>query len=213
MRCAWGPAPAQCLAMVLSIALVDCGSRKVPELAAMLELAGARCQRIALGDADAKAAAPGASDALVISGGPRLFTSEPGLGAEFSFLDGLALPTLGICLGHQAIGLRRGATAFLGEARRGPELLEIVAAHPLLEGLGSSTTLGADHCEGISLPPGFELLASSRHYPVEIMASRQAPVFGVQCHPEISGEAGARLLANFVALALAFVSRPGRRGG
>jgi GMP synthase-like glutamine amidotransferase len=186
-------------AMALRVALVDCGSRKVPELAAMLEQAGARCCRMAL--ADVRAAALGASEALVISGGPRLFTSEPDLGADFAFLEGLELPMLGICLGHQAIGLRHGAQAFLGEARRGPELVELVADHPLLDGLGRSISLGADHCEGINLPEGFDLLASSRHYRVEIMASRTAAVFGIQCHPEISGETGARLLANFVALA------------
>jgi GMP synthase-like glutamine amidotransferase len=194
--------------MTLRVALIDCGSRKVPELARLLELQGAACTLVALAEVDPREL--GRCDALVISGGPHLFTAAPELVERFAFIDELALPMLGICLGHQAIGLRRGASAFLGEARRAPERIEIVAAHPLLEGLGSSTTLGADHCEGISLPAGFELLASSRHYPVEIMAARQAPVFGVQCHPEISGEPGALLLRNFLAIARATLGAPDR---
>jgi len=200
--------------MALEVVLVDCGSRKVPELARLLEQQGAQCSLVGLDRANGAELPP--CDALVISGGPHLFSSEPDLAERFAFLDALDVPMLGICLGHQAIGVRRGASVFLGEARRGSERVEIIAEHPLLEGLGSSTTLAADHCEGISLPPGFVQLGRSTHYPIEIMASQQAPVFGVQCHPEISGHAGAQLLANFLAIATArqdlrAEAAPGRR--
>ncbi|HZO14819.1 MAG TPA: hypothetical protein VFB62_16205, partial [Polyangiaceae bacterium] len=76
------------------IAVVDCGSAKVEALVAMI---GAR--RIALEDARQALEA----DAVVISGGPHLFTAEPSLIDAFAFIDDLRVPTLGICLGHQLL--------------------------------------------------------------------------------------------------------------
>ena len=59
----------------------------------------------------------------------------------------------------------------------------------------------ADHCEGVSLPSGFQLLASSAFYEVEAMASTTHPNFGVQFHPEVSGEVGEIIIRNFCHIA------------
>ncbi|RLB66171.1 MAG: hypothetical protein DRI90_00130 [Deltaproteobacteria bacterium] len=180
------------------IVLVDCGSTKVPALATMLGAAGANCGTVALDEAEAHAFR--SCDGVVISGGPRLFTAEPTLIDCFTFIDDLSMPTLGICLGHQAIALRHGAEAHLGPVRRTPEPVTLWGSHPLLQGLERETVFSQDHCEGVSLPTDFQRLGSSEHYEVEIMAGRRKPLHGVQFHPEISGEAGRRLLDNFVAI-------------
>jgi GMP synthase-like glutamine amidotransferase len=178
------------------VAVVDCGSKTTPDIVAALEALGARVARVPL---DAAGSLRG--DAVIVSGGPRLFTSEPELIDRFAFLDALELPTLGICLGHQAIGMRHGARIHRGEERRAMEALEIVRAHPLLAGLGAAPLFRADHCEGIELPAGFQCLARSEHYHVEVMTHAERPLFGVQFHPEVSGAVGMQLLRNFLALA------------
>jgi GMP synthase-like glutamine amidotransferase len=194
------------------VAVVDCGSRTTKDIAAALVGLGAAVVVVPLGSVGTPHT-PGSGgtphtpgdalpdhDALVVSGGPRLFTGEPELIERFAFLDALTVPTLGVCLGHQALGMRRGARIFRGAERRAPEPMEIVAAHALVAGLGEAPVFRADHCEGIDLPEGFVCLARSPHYAVEAMAHAELPLFGVQFHPEVSGEPGLRLFANFLSL-------------
>jgi GMP synthase-like glutamine amidotransferase len=181
----------------MRVSLIDCGSSKVGEIEHLLRRGSSvSCQRVML--ADATTSDWSCVDALVVSGGPRLFTEQPQLLDAFSFLDPLSQPVLGICLGHQAIALRAGAQVYLGAERREPEPIALLGEHPLFEGIDSPATFREDHCEGVSLPQGFERLASSEHYPVEAMVDRQRPRVGVQFHPEVSGETGARLLHNFL---------------
>lgn len=183
---------------MLRVVVVDCGSRKVGNIVAALARCGARPRRWPLSVAHALPAA----DALVISGGARLFTREPELAERFAFLDTFEGPVLGICLGHQALALRGGGAVHLGAERRESESLEIVASHPLFAGLGDRPVFRTDHTEGVTLPRGFRLLARSAAYAVEAMADDTRRRYGVQFHPEISGAPGARLFANFVALAI-----------
>ena len=139
----------------------------------------------------------------MISGGPLLFTKSADartLAGRFEFIGSLRVPCLGICLGHQAIGIQRGANVYLGEERRAEENLSVDTKHPLFQGFSETVTLREDHCEGIGLPAGFRCLASSQFYPVEAMADDEARLYGVQFHPEVSGPPGVRLLENFVNL-------------
>jgi GMP synthase-like glutamine amidotransferase len=179
---------------VVRVTVVNCGSKKVGDIARLLARHGARPEIVPL-----RAAGAGElGDAVVVSGGPRLFTKERRLIDRFAFLDDLAQPILGICLGHQALGMRDGARVYLGEPRRDVERLEIEVAHPLFDGLGPSPAFREDHCEGIDLPDGWRLLASSEAYPVEAMVHDTRPRCGVQFHPEVSGETGERFLRNFL---------------
>ncbi len=154
--------------------------------------------------------------AVVISGGPSLFT-DPGVGAtlhgQLAFVDRLAQPVLGICLGHQGLGARAGVRVHRGTERRCAERIVPCEEHPLFAGLPDAFPMVADHCEGIPLPPGWRLLASSAHYPVEAMASQRLPHLGVQFHPEVSGEPGRRLLHNFCRLAREHNGQGGRPAG
>jgi GMP synthase (glutamine-hydrolysing) len=58
-----------------------------------------------------------------------------------------------------------------------------------------------DHCESISVPPGFVLVASSDACVNEIMQHQTKPFFGVQFHPEVSGNHGSLLIENFAKVA------------
>lgn len=185
----------------MKIVLIDCGSRRCRALEVALQTRGPAVTVIPLAEVLTREAELHDAEAAVISGGPRLFTSEPDLLDQFAFIDRLSVPLLGICLGHQALGLRSGATIALGLHRRGAEMIESLGPHPLLDGLGSQFSMDASHREGISLPHGFTCLARSQAYAVEAMADDQRHRYGVQFHPETSGHAGARLVGNFLDLA------------
>jgi len=57
-----------------------------------------------------------------------------------------------------------------------------------------------DHCECISLPPNFELIATSDACVNEAMAHPAKSIMGMQFHPEVSGNFGAILIENFIGL-------------
>lgn len=191
------------------IVVVNGGSRKAPEIQAIVAQLGGEAGEVLLADANAHDFTP--YDGVILSGGPHLYTDPergPAVLAQFAFLDALDKPTLGICLGHQAIALRRGGAVYRGEACRQPTTIQIVAEHPLVVGLGPQVVMGEDHCEGVELPPGFALLARSAVYAVEAMAAVDRPLFGVQFHPEISGDAGLQLFRNFLGIVRAEGQRP-----
>lgn len=120
------------------------------------------------------------------------------------------IPTLGVCLGHQAIG-----EAFGGTVGRADRLMHgkagTIAHHGegLFAGLPSPLDVMRYHSLvvfGGGLPEELEVTAwsSDREPGSEVMAlrHRERPVWGVQFHPESVGTPeGKRLLANFLALA------------
>jgi GMP synthase-like glutamine amidotransferase len=181
------------------ITAIDCDSSKFPEIVDILTNAGGDCQAIPLDSANATDFED--TDGVVISGGPHLFTdaeSADTLLAKFTFLDNLDCPAFGICLGYQAIAIRRGARVFLGEARRETDAIRMVTTHPLMAGIPDGTHFREDHCEGVDLPEGFTRLGASEHYEAEAIADDRRRQYGVQFHPEVSGEPGRQLLTNFV---------------
>ena len=123
---------------------------------------------------------------------------------------GHRIPTLGVCLGHQAIGeayggrVVRAARAVHGKASR--------IAHDgreLFAGLPSPLEVGRYHSlivERASLPDSLVVVATSVDDPTEIHALRHVthPVWGVQFHPEsVLTPNGKQLLRNFLGLVAA----------
>lgn len=181
------------------IGLINCGSRRTKDIYAIFEELESVVYELSLKQAGEKKHWD--YDGIIISGGPHLFTDSSyahELIEEFSFIDDIEIPTLGICLGHQAIGLRHGSKVFRGPKRRGTETIQLVARHPLAAGMEAETAFYENHCEGITLPDTFQLIGSSLYYPVEMMVSLSKPLFGVQFHPEGSGEPGKILFRNFI---------------
>ena len=112
-------------------------------------------------------------------------------------------PMLGVCLGHQALGVVFGATV-----NRAPELLHgktSLVRHDgtaVLKGLPSPFIATRYH--SLTIDPGTitdELVVSARTESGVIMAVRHAtlPLEGVQFHPEsVLTQGGHRLLANWL---------------
>lgn len=141
-------------------------------------------------------------DKIILSGAPVLLTeiNHQYHISKFSFLKNSQVPVLGICFGHQLLGLVHGAEAFMGEAVREWTEIKIKSKNNLFKGFASGTRMMEDHTEGITLPDNFKCLATSDKYEVEAMKHISKPIYGVQFHPEVSGKEGKRLLNNFLDL-------------
>jgi len=181
------------------ILIVDCGSR-VDSIERMVADFGIEPHRIGLSDA-AKTNADEWSG-LVISGSPTLLTTDPYRRhlESLHFARTTKRPVLGICFGHQIIGLLHGASVFRGRECRANQTVEVIHKDTLFEGLQETLSLNEDHCEGITLPAQFLHLAKSESYAVEAMKHRDKDLYGVQFHPEASGQAGQRIMRNFLRL-------------
>jgi len=181
------------------IAIVDCGSSKVPDIARVLASSGT--DPFVVQPNELSALASGLPAAIIISGNPALIRDTgSGFLEDFEMLRGLTIPILGICFGHQVIGMLYGADVTIGKEDRSLRHLEILQDTPLFAGLSSDNVFQQDHTEEVALPQQFIHLASSSHCFNEAMIHRELPMYGVQFHPESSGDAGHQLLKNFLSL-------------
>ena len=183
----------------MEIALIDCDDGNVQDLERALTASGATATTIPLDKANSTSLEK--FSGIVISGGGQLVTEESdAFFDKFDFLDSVSCPVLGICLGHQVLALRNGAVASIGTEQSGPEPLKILAPHPLFKGIASETVFTESHRESVTLPSNYRLLATSNSCQVEAIAAHDRPFFGVQFHPERSGEQGVVLFKNFLAM-------------
>jgi para-aminobenzoate synthetase component 2 len=112
-------------------------------------------------------------------------------------------PMLGVCLGHQALGVAFGAVV-----DRAPELLHgktsqvIHAGAGVLRGLPSPFTATRYHSLAVvpeSLPAELDVTGRTESGVIMAMRHRDLPLEGVQFHPEsVLTEGGHRLLANWL---------------
>jgi anthranilate synthase component II len=140
--------------------------------------------------------------AIVISPGPRT-PEEAGICVELVRALGEAVPILGVCLGHQAIGVAYGATV-----GRAPAVVhgKVGAVHHtgagILRGLDNPFMATRYHSLVINrngLPDVLEVTAWSDDGLIMAVRHRANPVEGVQFHPESIGTpAGHALLSNFL---------------
>jgi len=142
-------------------------------------------------------------DGVLVSPGPG---TPQDAGVSIAMVSACAersQPMLGVCLGHQALGVVFGATV-----SRAPELLhgKTSSVHHdgsgVLEGLPSPFTATRYH--SLTIDPATvpdELITTARTRSGVVMAvrHRQLPLEGVQFHPEsVLTEGGHRLLANWL---------------
>ena len=148
-----------------------------------------------------------APQAIVISPGPGK-PADAGVTVPLVRRWGPTIPTLGVCLGHQAI-----AEAFGGRVVSAPVLMHgktSTISHEgkgLFRGIPSPLSVMRYHSltvERESVPGELEVVAWGNDDKSEIhaMRHREHPVWGVQFHPEsVMTEHGRDILSNFLLLA------------
>ncbi|MFN4235587.1 MAG: glutamine amidotransferase-related protein [Bacteroidia bacterium] len=187
--------------MVNDILIIDCGSSKVPNICNLVTDFGANIQLVKMQDLNPEHVEN--CNGIIISGAPILITKsdKEKLLQPFLFLKNCQIPILGICFGHQVIGMLFGAEMFLGKEVRTNIPINIVYNSPLFEGIETSQIIvSQDHTEGITLPKDFILLANSDDYPNEAMQHKTKKIFGVQFHPETSSDLVKKIITNFLRL-------------
>lgn len=142
-------------------------------------------------------------DGVLVSPGPGT-PEEAGVSVEIIRACARAgLPMFGVCLGHQAL-----AVAFGARVDRAPELLHGKTSRVhhdgdgVFAGLPSPFTATRYHSLAIvepTLPPELVVTARTASGVIMGVAHRDAPLHGVQFHPEsVLTEGGHRMLANWL---------------
>ena len=98
------------------------------------------------------------------------------------------------------MGLNYGASISIGKEISGMQTIDLLKQDHLFTNLNTREKFYESHKEAISLPTGFQHLASSETCDNEAMKHKDRPLYGIQFHPEISGDAGKVLLKNFAGL-------------
>lgn len=179
------------------ILILDCGSSKVPFIEQMvdecMDFATRPILEFTPNDLIGK-------NGVIISGAPILITEQPihAYLKQIEWIKSTKIPILGICFGHQIIGKLFGAQSSRIREDRDWQTIEFLTDDALFEKLPKEVEMMEDHCETISIPSEFELVAISDACVNEGMKHRELPIYGVQFHPEVSGNMGQVLISNFI---------------
>jgi GMP synthase-like glutamine amidotransferase len=129
-------------------------------------------------------------DFIVLSGGPINISGPQDIAEEKRFLLSTSKPILGVCLGHQMLGVANGSKLLqLRGNREGFFDISI---------LGAAGKIFYNHEWYIKeLPQGFSLLANDGEI-ITAMHHKTKPILSVQGHPEMSGEYGRKIRDIFI---------------
>jgi anthranilate synthase/aminodeoxychorismate synthase-like glutamine amidotransferase len=141
--------------------------------------------------------------AVVVSPGPCT-PDEAGISLEaVRRFPEAGIPTLGVCLGHQALAQAFGGRVVRHEPVHGKTCEIEHDGRTVFEGLDSPLTVGRYHSlvvEEETLPSAFEVSARGGGV-IMAIRHRELPAEGIQFHPEsVLTGSGHDLLRNFLAL-------------
>ncbi|WP_152206842.1 glutamine-hydrolyzing GMP synthase [Marinobacter changyiensis] len=145
---------------------------------------------------------------ILLAGGPESVTQLGGPRAPEGLFD-RGIPVLGICYGMQTMAEQLGGKVASSEKREfGYAQVKVRAEGALLNGITDHLTSQGESLldvwmshgdKVVTMPEGFELLASTESAPIAAMQDLKRKLFGVQFHPEVTHTLqGQRILEHFV---------------
>jgi GMP synthase-like glutamine amidotransferase len=145
-------------------------------------------------------------DAIILSGGDAPLNYPQvayGYAETLVWLRHINTPILGICFGHQLLGLAFGGRiARMRRRFEGYYEIEVVEHDGLFANLPDRIRVHKSNVRVVArLMHGFTLLARSADYEVDAFRHAMRPIFGIQFHPEIYSDKegdGRKVLENFL---------------
>jgi anthranilate synthase component 2 len=146
-------------------------------------------------------------DAIVISPGPGHPANPKDIGTCLDIIRESSVPLLGVCLGHQAIGV-----AFGGEVSHSPSgpvhgktAFITHNGNSIYQSLPNPLVGGRYHSLAITkLPRELEVTARTADGIIMGVKHKQRPIFGLQFHPEsVLTPQGLKIIENFLKMARA----------
>jgi len=200
----------------VNVALVDYGAGNVPSVERAVQRLGAATRRVT------RPEELSAAKAIILPGVGHYAAIIRALDTQnlrAALLEAISrgVPFLGICLGLQALYASSeeaptlaGLSLLKGEVRSLPKTVKLphmgwnrvreVKASPLLEGLNRSDYFYFAHTFAVTNSFS-DAVAICEHGTSFTAVLQRNNIFATQFHPEKSGDAGARLLKNFLELA------------
>jgi GMP synthase (glutamine-hydrolysing) len=136
---------------------------------------------------------------LVFSGGPSSVYEDGAPTLSKEVLE-LGIPILGICYGWQLMAHLLGAEVKNTAKEYGPEVITIDKTDGVLQGIPEKQfNVIVSHGDTVmSLPSGFETIATTKSVKYTAVINKEDNLFGVQFHPEANHtEHGMEILKNF----------------
>ena len=137
---------------------------------------------------------------LILSGGPSSVYADGAPKCDPGIFE-LGIPVLGICYGMQLACQALGGEIENAECREyGRAHCRVTVENQLLEGVSQETQVWMSHGDQVTaISEVFEPLAETDTCPFAAVKHRNAPVYGLQFHPEVTHTPeGSTVLSNFV---------------
>lgn len=142
-------------------------------------------------------------DRIILSPGPGR-PEHAGIIVDAAKILGAEIPTLGVCLGHQAICAAFGATVtYAKKLMHGKQsVVSFDKTCPLFRGCPDTAPVARYHslsADASTLPDILKVTAVTADSEIMAVQHKDYPIFGVQFHPEsIMTPDGKKMLENFI---------------
>lgn len=137
---------------------------------------------------------------IILSGGPASVYEKNSPQVNKEILQ-FGLPILGICYGHQLLAHLLKGKVKPGKVKEyGEEIISVKTTDTIFKGLKKLETVWFSHGDSVKkLPPGFEVLATTKNTEIAAYGNFKQKIFGVQFHPEVAHTPkGKKILNNFL---------------
>ena len=142
-------------------------------------------------------------DRIILSPGPGR-PEDAGIIIEAAKTVCQKIPTLGVCLGHQAICAAYGATVtYAKKLMHGKQsVIKFMNDSPIFKGIDEGAPVARYHslaADASTIPDCFEVTAVADDGEIMAVQHKEYPIYGVQFHPEsIMTPDGHIMLKNFI---------------